>query len=76
MIRKNAAWKPDRKLLVWSGVLPIVGLVLFMGSGASAGSSIGPGDIIGYMNRAAILAYMVWQIAVARLIMRKQAEGK
>ena len=70
LLRKNDAWKPQRKALAWTIALPIVGLVLFMGSGATAGESVGPGDIIGYMNRVAIVAYMTGQIVVAKALLR------
>ncbi len=72
ILRKNADWKPYRTALLWSGLLPIVGLVLFMGSGASAGESVGPGDVIGYMNRVAILAYMAWQITIVHIMLRQE----
>lgn len=70
LLRKNAVWTPARKALAWTLVLPLVGLILFMGSGAAAGTSVGPGDVIGYMNRAAIIAYMIWQIVLSRSLLR------
>lgn len=66
LLRKNTAWQPVRKALLRTIALPLIGLLLFMGSGAAAGETVGPGDVIGYMNRVAILAYMIWQIVVAR----------
>jgi hypothetical protein len=70
LLRKNAAWKPERKAILGVIALPLVGWALFMGSGASAGGNVGPGDIIGTMNRVAILAYMIWQIVIARAVLR------
>jgi len=66
LLRKNVSWQPVRRALLWTIALPLVGLVLFMGSGATAGDMVGPGDVIGYMNRVAIVAYMIWQIIIAR----------
>ena len=74
--RKNIQWKPQRNKLVWSAALPLVGLILFMGSGAAAGNNIGPGDVIGYMNRVAIVAYMAWQLIVAHSLMDLQDKTK
>ncbi len=72
LMRKNAAWKPSRKALIAVTVLPLVGLFLFMSSGAQAGTSVGPGDTIGYMNRIAIVMTMIWQITVARIALKLQ----
>jgi hypothetical protein len=69
LMRKNMEWRTARTTLIWVTILPLAGLVLFMGSGAAAGTNIGPGDVIGYMNRIAIVAYMVWQIVLARFIL-------
>lgn len=70
LLRKNTGWASSRKALAWTLALPLVGLILFMGSGAAAGTSVGPGDVIGYMNRVAIIAYMIWQIVLMRSLLR------
>jgi len=72
LMRKNAAWKAKRRALIALTVIPLLGLALFMGSGASAGGTVGPGDIIGAMNRIAIAAIMVWQITLARLVLSER----
>lgn len=69
ILRKNSAWAPVRKALLATIALPIIGLVLFMSSGAQAGGNVGPGDIIGAMNRVAIVATMIWQIVMARAVL-------
>jgi len=74
LIRKNADWRSKRTLLIVMTILPLAGLVLFMGSGAAAGTSVGPGDVIGYMNRVAILAYMAWQITIASIVLKHRDE--
>lgn len=71
ILRKNAERHQKRALLTPLAILPLIGLMLFMGSGAAAGTSVGPGDVIGYMNRVAILTYMIWQISLS-LIRIKQ----
>jgi len=71
LVRKNAAWRSSRTIVLVAMALPLVGHVLFMGSGAAAGGNVGPGDVIGYMNRVEIVAIMVWQITIARLAMVK-----
>lgn len=72
VLRKNAEWRTIRLTLIWVTVLPLAGLILFMGSGAAAGTNIGPGDVIGYMNRIAVVAYMIWQIVLVRFILKHQ----
>jgi len=72
IMRKNTAWKAKRGALIAITVIPLIGLVLFMGSGASANGNVGPGDIIGAMNRVAIAAIMIWQITLARLVLSEQ----
>ena len=74
LVRKNSAWRSSRKALAWTMALPLAGLVLFMGSGATAGESVGPGDVIGYMNRVAIVAIMAWQIVVARAALQLETK--
>jgi hypothetical protein len=71
LVRKNAAWKSSRTAVLIAMVLPLIGHVLFMGSGAAAGGNVGPGDVIGYMNRVEIVAIMIWQITIARLALSK-----
>jgi len=71
LIRKNTAWKTSRTAVIIALILPLIGHILFMGSGAAAGSSVGPGDVIGYMNRVEIIAIMIWQITVARIVIDK-----
>lgn len=70
LLRKNTVWKAERVTLLSVIALPLIGWALFMGSGATAGGHVGPGDIIGVMNRIAILAYMIWQIVIARAMIR------
>lgn len=72
LLRKNSDWKSSRKMLITVTVLPILGLVLFMGSGASAGGHVGPGDVIGYMNRVAVVATIIWEIVIARIVLKHQ----
>lgn len=75
LLRRNSNWKAAHKALAWTIALPLVGLVLFMGSGAAAGTSVGPGDVIGYMNRVAIIAYMIWQIVLSHVLIKKLGNG-
>jgi hypothetical protein len=71
LLRKNSNWKSARKALIVVTILPILGLILFMASGASAGGHVGPGDIIGYMNRVAVVATIIWEITLMRIILKK-----
>jgi hypothetical protein len=71
ILRKNTQWHQQRSLLVFMAILPFAGLFLFMGSGAAAGTSVGPGDVIGYMNRIAILTYMIWQLTLASIVLKQ-----
>ena len=70
LLRKNTAWKAERVTLLSVIAIPLIGWALFMGSGATAGGHVGPGDIIGVMNRIAILTFMIWQIVIARAVIR------
>lgn len=75
LMRKNSDWKFARKTLIVVTVLPVLGLILFMGSGAGAGGNVGPGDVIGYMNRVAVVATIVWELAIARLVLGMRAKA-
>jgi hypothetical protein len=76
LLRKNPEWRSAHTTLIWVTILPLAGLILFMGSGAAAGTEIGPGDVIGYMNRVAIVAYIIWQIILARFVINLSKERK
>jgi len=67
LARNNEAWRPARRVLLWTAGLPLFGFLSFavysailvfpLGPGA-----YGPGVIIGWPPRFAFLTYMLWVV--------------
>lgn len=69
LIRKNSGWFHARKALLWTAFLPLIGLIIFVGSVAvlfPSDGKFGPDILIGWQNRFFILTHAVWLIVVAR----------
>ena len=68
LARHNPAWKSARRVLAWTAWLPLLGLVVFMGSTMlmlPADGQFGPGVLVGWPNRILILTYCIWLAAIA-----------
>jgi len=59
LVRKNPAWAPARRALLWTSGLPLLGLMLFLIMVAS----VVPAE--GWPPRFLFLTYMVWLITLA-----------
>jgi len=71
LARKNQAWMPARRVLLWTGSLPLVALAGFLVHLSIfviplGPSAHGPGVPVGWPARFLFLTYMVWLIALAR----------
>lgn len=67
---REPAWASVRRSLLWTANLPWMSValmvaMLFMGLSQSGGE-FGPGVLIGWPNRLAVVTYCVWLIVVAR----------
>ena len=70
LARRNQAWRPARRVLLWTAGLPLFGFLCFaiytaafvapMGPGA-----YGPGVNIGWPPRFAFFIYMLWVVTVS-----------
>ena len=70
LARKNQAWAPARRALLWTAGLPGLGLVGFLVHIAIfliplGDDAYGPGVPIGWAPRLLLLSYMVWLITLA-----------
>jgi hypothetical protein len=68
LARRNAAWSPARRSLLLTGVLPLIGLVVFMGSVAMmlpSDGKFGPDVLVGWPNRFLMLTYCAWLMTLA-----------
>ena len=68
LARHNPAWKSARRALAWTAWLPLLGLVVFMGSTMlmlPADGQFGPEVLVGWPNRFLILTYCTWLAAIA-----------
>ena len=68
LARHNPAWKSARRALAWTAWLPLLGLVVFMGSTMlmlPAYGQFGPEVLVGWPNRFLILTYCTWLAAIA-----------
>jgi hypothetical protein len=67
---KNPAYKTSKKTLIWSGILPIIGLIGFITHTVIyllplGDYAYGPEVPLGYPVRLLFLSYMIWLITVA-----------
>ena len=79
LIGKNPAWSPARRLLLWTAFLPLLGLVMFIGSVAVMfpnDGKFGPEVLIGWPNRFFIVTHAVWLITVAWQALKLQPGRK
>jgi Protein of unknown function (DUF998) len=68
LIHKNPAWSSARGALLWTAFLPLLGLVVFVGSVAvmfPSDGKFGPDVLIGWPNRFFIATHVIWLITVA-----------
>ena len=75
--RHNPHWAAARRSLLWTGWLPLLGLVIFIGSTVIFGQGTpGPEAPIGWPNRLLMITYCIWLIVFAwqALRLRKQAD--
>lgn len=64
---KNEAWRPSRRVLLWTAGLPLFGLLSFAVYSATfvfplGHDAYGPGVNIGWPPRFAFLTYMMWVV--------------
>ena len=68
LLRKNPAWSQARRPLLWTAFLPLLGLVIFIGSVTvmfPSDGKFGPEVLIGWPNRFFIVTHAIWLITVA-----------
>jgi len=68
LLRRNPAWSPARRALLSTAFLPLLGLVIFIGSVAvmfPSDGKFGPQVLIGWPNRFFIATHAIWLITVA-----------
>lgn len=69
-LSRNPAWGAAKRMLRWTAFLPLIGLVLFVGSLVAMlpanGGQPGPTVLAGWPNRIMILLHCAWLIPVAR----------
>jgi hypothetical protein len=80
LARSNKAWRPARRILLWTAGLPLFGFLSFavysaifvfpLGSGA-----YGPGVNIGWPPRFAFLTYMLWVVILGWQAIRCSREA-
>ncbi|MEK6261771.1 MAG: DUF998 domain-containing protein [Planctomycetota bacterium] len=68
-LSRNGAWSSARRMLRWTAGLPLLGLVIFVGSMIVMlprhGGQPGPEVLVGWPNRIMILAHCAWIMPVA-----------
>jgi hypothetical protein len=74
-LARNGGLSSARRVLLWTGVLPLAALVMFMVAQmvllAAGDGGFGSDVPIGWPERVLVLGYAVWQITVARVIARR-----
>jgi hypothetical protein len=69
LARHSPAWAPARRALYLTAGLPLLGLVVFIGSTVlllPGDGQFGPGVLVGWPNRLLVILYCVWLIVLAR----------
>jgi len=68
-LSRNEAWRPARRMLLYTAGLPLLGLVIFVASMVIMlprnGGQPGPEVLVGWPNRLMILAHCAWLMPVA-----------
>ena len=68
-LSRNSDWKSSKGLLLSTAGLPLIGLVVFMGSLAvmlpANGGQPGPTVLAGWPNRVFVLAHLAWLVPLA-----------
>lgn len=66
---RHPAWSSAKSLLMWTAGLPLLGLVVFIGSLAlmlpGNGGQPGPTVLAGWPNRLFIVAHLAWLVPIA-----------
>jgi hypothetical protein len=74
-LTRDGGFSSARRVLLWTGVLPLAALVMFMVAQtvllAAADGGFGPDVHIGWPERVLVLGYAAWQITVAQVIARR-----
>jgi|SRR5215212_2963440 len=76
LLRKNPAWSPARRALLWTAFLPVLGLIVFISSVVvmfPSDGKFGPDVLIGWPNRFFIATHAVWLITVAWQALKLQS---
>jgi hypothetical protein len=75
-LARDDGFSTVRRVLLWTAVLPLAALVMFMAAQtamlASGDGGFGPDVPIGWPERALVVGYAAWQITVARVIARRR----
>jgi hypothetical protein len=82
LVRKNKAWGPARRVLLWTAGLPLFGFLSFTVYTAVfvvplGPDAYGPGVNIGWPPRFAFFTYMLWLVTLGWQAIRcsRQASG-
>lgn len=73
LLRRNQAWSSARRALLWTAGLPLLGLIVFIGSVSMmlpSNGQFGPDVLVGWPNRFLVVTYCVWLITIARQAIR------
>jgi hypothetical protein len=68
LIRRNPAWSSARRALLWTAGLPLLGLIVFIGSVSimlPSDGQFGPDVLVGWPNRFLVVTYCIWLITVS-----------
>jgi hypothetical protein len=79
-LARNEAWRPARRVLLWTAGLPLVGFLSFAGYSAIflfplGPGAYGPGVNIGWPPRFAFFTYMLWVVTLSWQEIRRGGEG-
>jgi hypothetical protein len=78
LARRSQAWVRYKRALIFSGFLPLVGLVIFWIWNAAVAPGdwhFGPGINIGWPGRFLLLVHMAWVILLASQLLRMRRKG-
>ena len=79
LVRKNQAWAPSRRVLLWTAGLPLFGFLAFVLYTAIfvfplGPQAYGPGVNIGWPPRFAFLTHMLWVVTLSYQAIRSSHE--
>jgi hypothetical protein len=78
LLRRNPVWAPARRALLLTAGLPLLGLIVFIGSVSMmlpSDGQFGPDVLVGWPNRFLVVSYCAWLITVARQVIRRNSQA-